>query len=176
MDIERWWQRLTEGVAETDGRRSNRVTRKPRVTPAPAVMQIVASLVSEKAARRMTEAHIRSCVTCTSSGSCADGRRLSHLAAHTRRTGPARRKADMEREEWQERREQGQRLLHESQWATAAGSVREADIQRAHDALVAMLRPLSPKKADGPQLSDWERAEAMSAITMLATKVEQLSR
>ncbi|MFF6946307.1 hypothetical protein [Streptomyces lavendulae] len=40
--IERWWKRLTEGVAESDGRRSNRVTKKPEVVVAPAVTQIAA--------------------------------------------------------------------------------------------------------------------------------------
>lgn len=42
VEIERWWKRLAEGVAETDGRRSNRVTKKPEVVVAPAVTQIAA--------------------------------------------------------------------------------------------------------------------------------------
>ncbi|MET9466600.1 hypothetical protein ABZY44_17685 [Streptomyces sp. NPDC006544] len=42
VDPERWWKHLTEGVAETDGRRSNRVTKKPEVVVAPAVTQIAA--------------------------------------------------------------------------------------------------------------------------------------
>jgi len=40
VEAERWHRRLEEGVSETDGRRSNRVTRKPKIAPAPAVSQI----------------------------------------------------------------------------------------------------------------------------------------
>ncbi|MFD0449340.1 hypothetical protein ACFQ10_54450 [Streptomyces indonesiensis] len=42
VEVERWRRRMEEGVSETDGRRSNRVTRKPKVTPAPALTQIAA--------------------------------------------------------------------------------------------------------------------------------------
>ncbi|MEV7471644.1 hypothetical protein AB0O20_34890 [Streptomyces kronopolitis] len=42
VEAERWQRRLEEGVSETDGRRSNRVTRKPKVAPALAVSQIAA--------------------------------------------------------------------------------------------------------------------------------------
>ncbi|MFF0629815.1 hypothetical protein [Streptomyces sp. NPDC004296] len=42
VEVERWQRRLEQGVSETEGRRSNRVTRKPRTAPAPAVSQIAA--------------------------------------------------------------------------------------------------------------------------------------
>ncbi|MGY1503662.1 hypothetical protein ACW4TU_45100 (plasmid) [Streptomyces sp. QTS52] len=178
VDIERWWQRLTEGVAETDGRRSNRVTRKPKTAVVPAITQIVAPLLDETAAVKLYEAHNKGCATCAPSGRdrCADGGRLAHLVAHKKRTEPARRVGLTLREELAEQREQGLWRLRQLQWVLTADSVRRTDIQRVHDALVAMLHPLSPQKADGPQLNDWERADLMSAITMLATKVEQLRR
>lgn len=178
VNVEQWQRRLEEGVAETDGRRSTRVTRKPKVAVAPAVMQILSPLLDAQAALKLYEAHTKGCATCAPSGRdrCTDGGRLVHLVAHKRRTEPAHRAALTIREELAEQREQGLWLLRDLQWASTADSVRRADIQRAHDALVAMLRPLSPKKANSPQLSDWERADVMSAIAMLATKVEQLSR
>jgi hypothetical protein len=178
VDVKRWRRRLEEGVAETDGRRSHRVTRKPKVAVAPAVMHILSPLLDAKAVLKMYEAHTKGCTICAPSGRkrCADGGQLAYLVAHKRRTEFARRAALTIREELAEQREQGLWLLRELQWASTADSVRRADIQRVHDALVAMLRPLSPQKTDGPQLNDWERADLMSAITMLATKVEQLSR
>ncbi|GGR45842.1 hypothetical protein [Streptomyces netropsis] len=42
VEVERWRRRLEEGISETDGRRTNRVTRKPKMAPAPAVSQIAA--------------------------------------------------------------------------------------------------------------------------------------
>ncbi|AEM88646.1 hypothetical protein Strvi_9389 (plasmid) [Streptomyces violaceusniger Tu 4113] len=42
VEVERWRRHIEEGVSETDGRRSNRVTRKPKVAPALAVSQIAA--------------------------------------------------------------------------------------------------------------------------------------
>ncbi|WP_331720684.1 hypothetical protein OG543_30240 (plasmid) [Streptomyces sp. NBC_01178] len=178
VEVERWRRRLAEGVAQTNGRSANRVTRKPKVEVAPAVMQILSPLLDAKAALKTYEAHTRNCATCAPSGRtrCADGSRLAHLVAHKRRTEPARRAALTVREGLAEQREQGLWLLRELKWASTADSVRRADLQRAHDALVAMLQSLTPEKAGGPQLNDWERADLMSAITLLATKVEQLSR
>ncbi|MFC8273819.1 hypothetical protein ACFUJR_15100 [Streptomyces sp. NPDC057271] len=178
VDAARWRRRLEEGVAETNGIRPERVTRKPKVAVAPAVMQILSPLLDAKAALKMYEAHTRGCAVCAPSGRtrCADGGKLAHLVAHKRRTEPARRAALTVKEELAEQREQGLWLLRELKWASTADSVRRADLQKAHDALVAMLQSLSPTKAGGPQLNDWERADLMSAITLFATKAEQLSR
>lgn len=172
MDIERWWQCLEEGISETDGRRLNRVTRKPKVAVAPAVTQILVPLLDAKAALRLYQAHRKGCVVCKQPGRtrCTDGGRLAHLYAHKQRTEPARRAALTLREELAEQREQGLWLLRELQWASTAASVRRADIQRVHDALEATLWQHSEK------LNDWERADLAGAIKMLATKVEQLSR
>ncbi|MFI9311182.1 hypothetical protein, partial [Streptomyces triculaminicus] len=139
MDIERWWQRLEEGVSETEGRRSNRVTRKPKVAVAPAVTQILAPLLDARAALKLYQAHRKSCAVCKQPGHtrCTDGGRLAHLFAHKQRTEPARRVALTVREELAEQREQGLWLLRELQWASTADSVRRADIQRVHDALEA---------------------------------------
>ncbi|MEV4872851.1 hypothetical protein [Streptomyces syringium] len=172
VDIERWWQRLEEGVSETDGRRSNRVTRKPKVAVAPAVTQILAPLLDAKAALKLYQAHRQGCAVCKQPGHvrCTDGVRLAHLYAHKQRNEPALRAVLTLREELAEQRVQGLGLLRELQWASTAASVRQADIQRVHDALEATL------KQYGSELTVWERADLMSAITMLATKVEQLSR
>ncbi|MFG2352016.1 hypothetical protein [Streptomyces phaeochromogenes] len=178
VDVERWRRRLTEGVAETDGRRSNRVVRKPKTGSVPAVMQMVSTLVDDKTARKLDEAHVRGCRDCSSGteSRCADGRRLAQLAAHTKRVGPARRKQQMELEDWNDRREWGLRLLHEQQWDRVSGPVADADLQRVRDALAALIKTLNPAKPDAPQLTDWERADLMSAITLLAVQEEQLSR
>ncbi|MGA4979257.1 hypothetical protein [Streptomyces cinereoruber] len=189
VTVERWSQRLTEGIAETNGRRSNCVTRKPRATVAPAVMQIVGGLVDDKTARKLDEAHIKGCSPCSVrdddgtflraadvESRCADGRRLAQLAAHTKRVGPARRKAQMEREEWSDRWERGRRLLHQVLWHQHAKAVGDADAQRVDDALTAVIQTLNPHKPEAPQLTDWERAELMGVIALLATQKEQLER
>ncbi|MEU5958785.1 hypothetical protein [Streptomyces sp. NPDC047525] len=189
VDVERWYQRLEEGLPQTDGRRSTRVIRKPKAGSAPAVMQIVGVTVDDKTARKLDEAHVQGCSTCSVrdnkgqtlravevASRCADGRRLAQLAAHTKRLAPARRKAQMDREDWNDRREWGLRLLHEQQWDTVSRPVGDADLQRVRDALAALIKTLNPTKADAPQLTAWERADLMSAITLLATQEEQLSR
>ncbi|MFH8736859.1 hypothetical protein [Streptomyces sp. NPDC017964] len=176
MDIERWWQRLTEGVAETDGRRSNRVTRKPKADAAPAVMQIVTSLVDDKTARKMDEAHVKGCRACAPAATsrCTDGRRLAHMAAHTKRNAPDRHKTQMEREDWADRREWGLRLLHEAEWDKVADPVRHNDVRRLRDQLEAMCWSMNPKHPNGPRLSDWQQAELLSSIITLARQVDQL--
>ncbi|MEU5417458.1 hypothetical protein [Streptomyces clavifer] len=178
VDIERWWQRLEEGVSETGGRRSNRVTRKPRAAVTPAVSQILAPLLMDaKTTLRRCQEHRKGCSVCAKPDSprCTDGDRLARLYAFkAARTGPRRSATTLE--ETAERQERGARSLRELQWTATAESVRRADIQRAHDTLVAILQSLTPEKAGGPQLTEWGRAELMSAIALLATRVEQLSR
>ncbi|MFE3770838.1 hypothetical protein [Streptomyces sp. NPDC059122] len=44
VEADRWQRRLEEGVSETNGRRSNRVTRKPKTAPAPVISQIAAQM------------------------------------------------------------------------------------------------------------------------------------
>ncbi|KAB2588404.1 hypothetical protein [Streptomyces arboris] len=78
VKVATWSRRLEQGVAETNGRRADRVVRKPRVRPAPAVMQLVGGLVDDRTARKMNEAHTKSCTTCSATKPrCADGRRLA---------------------------------------------------------------------------------------------------
>ncbi|MFE3151190.1 hypothetical protein ACFXJ6_31730 [Streptomyces sp. NPDC059218] len=179
----------TEVSSTVASRRPTRVTRKPRTAVAPAVMRIVGGLVDDKTARRLNEAHIKGCSACTIkddegnilgaadiASRCADGRRLAQLAAHTQRVGPARRTAQMEQEEWSARWERGLLLLHQLLWNQHAKAAGDADVQRIGDALTAMTQTLNPHKADAPQLTDWERADLMSAITLLATRQEQLER
>ncbi|MFE3144278.1 hypothetical protein [Streptomyces scopuliridis] len=172
VKYEVWQRHLEQGGAETDGRRSTRVTRKPKTAVAPAITQILAPLLDAKAALKLYEAHNRSCAVCAPSGRtrCTDGGRLAHLYAHKVRTEPARRAALTVREELAEQREQGLWLLREPQWASTAAAVRRADIQRVHDALEMKLKQLSPK------LTPWEHADFESAITMLAKRLKQLSR
>ncbi|WP_032758265.1 MULTISPECIES: hypothetical protein [unclassified Streptomyces] len=78
VTVATWSRRLEQGVAETNGRRADRVVRKPRVRPALAVMQLVGGLVDDRTARKMNEAHTKSCTTCSATKPrCADGRRLA---------------------------------------------------------------------------------------------------
>ncbi|WP_097865718.1 hypothetical protein [Streptomyces sp. rh34] len=81
VNIAKWSRRLEQGVAETSGRRADRVVRKPQPMPTPAVMQIVGGLVDERTARKLHEAHVKSCTTCSATTPrCADGRRLAEAA------------------------------------------------------------------------------------------------
>ncbi|MGW6016281.1 hypothetical protein ACWFR7_46385, partial [Streptomyces sp. NPDC055210] len=137
----------------------------------------------------LDEAHVRGCLTCSIkddkgtilraadlTSRCTDGRRLAQLAARTKRLAPARRKAQMDREDFNDRRVWGLRLLHEQQWQNASETVADADLRRVRDTLAALLKMLNPARIDAPQLTDWERADLMSAITLLATQEEQLNR
>lgn len=167
VDIERWWERLEEGVSQTDGRRTTRVTRKPKVAVAPAVTQIVAPMLSADGTLKLFRTHVRQCAVCQESGHahCTEGSPLARLYLYKLRNAPAvaalARKAREEEEKDEDR---------SVQWASTADDVRRTDLQRVQDALEATLRQHSEK------LNDWERADLTSAITMLATKVEQLTR
>ncbi|MFB8247340.1 hypothetical protein ACFC5X_20140 [Streptomyces sp. NPDC055952] len=189
LSVDRWFQRLEEGLTQTAGRRPTRVIRKPKTGAAPAVMQIIGGTVDDRTARKLDEAHVRGCSICSVkddkgnilraadlTSRCTDGRRLAQLAAHTKRLAPARRKAQMDDEDWNDRRAWGLRLLHEQQWQNVSESVADADLRRVRDTLAALIQTLNPHKADAPQLTDWERADLMSAITLLATQEEQLTR
>jgi hypothetical protein len=183
LTVDQWFRRLKEGLTQTAGRRSTRVIRKPKTGAAPAVMQIVGGTVDDKTARKLDEAHVRGCSVCSIKDDkgnilrAADlTSRLAQLAAHTKRLAPARRKAQMDREDWNDRRAWGLRLLHEQQWQNVSESVADADLRRVRDTLAALIQTLNPRKADAPQLTDWERADLMSAITLLATQEEQLTR
>ena len=81
VSVAKWSRRLEEGVAETNGRRADRVVRKPQAGPTPAVMQIVGGLVDDKTAHRMNEIHVKGCATCpATTPRCTDGRRLAAAA------------------------------------------------------------------------------------------------
>ncbi|MCQ8833743.1 hypothetical protein [Streptomyces malaysiensis] len=172
VKFEVWWQRLQQGVAETDGRRATRVTRKPKTAVVPAVTQILAPLLDANAALKLYRAHRKGCPICKQPGHtrCTEGGRLAHLYTHKQRTEPARRAALTLREDLAEQRERGLWLLRELQWASTAAGVRRTDIQRVHDALEMKLKQLSPK------LNPWEHADFESAIAMLARRLKQLSR
>ncbi|WP_369384092.1 hypothetical protein [Streptomyces sp. cg36] len=189
LTVDQWFQRLEEGLSQTDGRRSPRVLRKPTLGPPPAVMQIVGGAMDDKTARKLDEAHVRGCSACSVmddegkilraadiTSRCADGRRLAQLAAHTTRLAPARRKAQLDREDVNDRRAWAHRLLHQQQWSRHAQAVGHADTQRIEDVLAALIQTLNPHKVEAPQLTAWERADLMSAITLLATQKEQLQR
>ncbi|MEW1724304.1 hypothetical protein [Streptomyces sp. NPDC093109] len=189
VSVAKWSRRLEQGVAETNGRRADRVIRKPQPMPTPAVMQIVGGLVDDKTVRELDEAHVRGCSTCSIkddkgtilrvadlTSRCTDGRRFAQLAAHTKRLGPARRKAQMDREDWNDRRAWGLRLLHEQQWQNVSEMVADTELRRVRDTLAALIQTLNPHKADAPQLTEGERAGLMNAITLLATQEEQLTR
>ncbi|MCQ1579326.1 hypothetical protein [Streptomyces parvus] len=177
VNVAKWSRRLEQGVAETSGRRADRVVRKPQPTPTPAVMQIVGGLVDDKTARRMNELHVNNCTVCSSNTPrCADGRRLAHLAAHTQRTEPLRRKRQTEQEEWDDKRAWALRLLHEQQWNTVSRAVHATDQQRVHDVLTALRMMLlaSPKPNIQP-LTAWERADLETTIAVVERQMEDLT-
>ncbi|MFI0515832.1 hypothetical protein ACH3Y9_40625 [Streptomyces sp. WSLK1-5] len=169
VDVERWWHRLEEGVSQTDGRRTTRVTRKPKVMVAPAVTQIVAPMLSADATLKLFRAHARQCVICQESGHahCLGGSPLARLYLYKLRNASVLRAALAVKGQKEEDIEAPGRDV---QWASIAEDVRRADLRRVQDALEATLRQYSS------QLNAWERADLMSAITMLATKAEQLDR
>ncbi|CAM5698735.1 hypothetical protein ACTFBT_38195 [Streptomyces microflavus] len=81
VNVATWSRRLEQGVAETNGRRADRVIRKPQARPTPAVMQLVGGLVDDKTARKLNEIHVHNCTTCSATKPrCADGRRLAAAA------------------------------------------------------------------------------------------------
>ncbi|MET8661637.1 hypothetical protein [Streptomyces griseus] len=167
--VAKWSRRLEQGVAETNGRRADRVVRKPQPMPTPAVMQIVSGLVDDKTSRTLHEAHVKSCTTCsTTTPRCADGRRLAHLAAHAQRTALIRRQRQTQDEEWEDKRASAVRLLHDQQWNAVGGRVHETDQQRVRDVLTAlrMMRD-APTKPDARPLTTWERADLEATIAVV---------
>ncbi|MFI2241172.1 hypothetical protein [Streptomyces chrestomyceticus] len=189
LTVDQWFRRLEEGLTQTNGRRSTRVIRKPKAGSVPAVMQIVGGTVDDRTARKLDEAHVRGCSVCSIRDKkgdflrpaditvrCKDGRRLAQLAAHTKRLAPARRLAQLDREDGNDRRAWGLRLVREQQWQNVSEPVADADLRRVRDTLAALIQTLNPRTADAPRLTDWEHADLMSAITLLATQEEQLTR
>ncbi|MEU2147871.1 MULTISPECIES: hypothetical protein [Streptomyces albovinaceus subgroup] len=177
VNVAKWSRRLEQGVAETSGRRSDRVARKPQPTPTPAVMQIVGGLVDDKTARRMNELHVNNCTVCSSTTpQCADGRRLVHLAAHTQRTAPLRRKRQTRQEEWDDKRAWALRLLHEQQWNKVSRAVHATDQQRVRDVLTALrMMLLAPAKPDVRPLTAWERADLETTIAAVERQMQDLT-
>ncbi|MGC5400776.1 hypothetical protein ACPXCP_34170 [Streptomyces sp. DT20] len=172
VNVATWSRRLEEGISETNGRRADRVIRKPQPMPTPAVMQIVGGLVDDKTARKLHQVHVKSCRACSAATPrCADGRRLAHLAAHTQRTAPLRRQRQTEQEEWADKRAWALRLLHDQQWGKAADPVHKTDQQRVRDVLTALRKMLlAPTK-----LTTWERADLEATLAVLERQEKDLS-
>ncbi|MCC9707285.1 hypothetical protein E4N62_19600 [Streptomyces sp. MNU76] len=174
VPVAEWAKRLTDGIADTKSRRTNRVVRKPKTRVVPAVIQILEPILDAKGALKLYRNHRDSCAICQQSGytRCVDGGRLAHLYVHKQRTEPSRRKALAFQEELarmeEEREERGLPLLREWQWGVAESTVRRADIQRAYDSLKATLLHY------GPHLDRFERADLSSVITTLAEKLRRL--
>ncbi|MEV1048694.1 hypothetical protein [Streptomyces sp. NPDC049916] len=177
VSVATWSRRLEQGVAETNGRRADRVVRKPQVRPAPAVMQLVGGLVDDRTDRRMNEAHTKNCTTCSATKpSCPDGRRLAHLAARTQRTALLRRQKQTEREEREDKRAQALRLLHDQQWEAVGGRVHATDQQRVRDVLAALRQMLqAPTKPGTEPLTAWELADLKTTIAVLERQEKDLT-
>lgn len=177
VTVATWSRRLEEGVSETNGRRADRVIRKPQPMPTPAVMQIVGGLVDDKTARKLHEVHVKSCTTCSATTPrCADGRRLAHLAAHTQRTAPLRRQRQTRQEEQADKRAWALRLLHDQQWEKVAGPVHKTDQQRVRDVLTALRKMLNaPTKPGARPLTTWERADLETTIAVLERQEKDLT-
>ncbi|MEU2100222.1 hypothetical protein ABZ741_35670 [Streptomyces globisporus] len=177
VNVAKWSRRLEQGVAETNGRRADRVVRKPQPTATPAVMQIVGGLVDDKTARRMNELHVNNCTVCSATTPrCADGRRLAHLAVHAQRTEPLRRKRRTEQEERDDKRAWALRLLHEQQWNTVSRAVHATDQQRVRDVLTALrMMLLASTKPNIQPLTEWERADLETTIAAVERQMKDLT-
>ncbi|MFB6814318.1 hypothetical protein ACFCV8_07205 [Streptomyces sp. NPDC056347] len=177
VTVATWSRRLEEGISETNGRRADRVIRKPQPMPTPAVVQIVGGLVDDKTARTLHQVHVKSCTTCSATTPrCADGRRLAHLAAHTQRTAPLRRQRQTQQEEQADKRSWALRLLHDQQWEKVAGPVHKTDQQRVRDVLTALRKMLNaPTKPGARPLTTWERADLQTTIAVLERQEKDLT-
>ncbi|MET8420854.1 hypothetical protein AB0P40_15785 [Streptomyces sp. NPDC079189] len=172
VTLARWARRLEDGVAETNGRRATSMLRKPKTAVTPAITQILAPVLDAPGALKLYRAHCKQCTVCHESGHahCADGSPLVRLYLYKLRTTPAQGvltfHEQLEREE--DRREQGLWILRELRWASTAATVRQADIQRVHDQLMAV------KLQNGPHLDRFERADLDGAIKTLEKKLKNL--
>ncbi|MFD8118615.1 hypothetical protein [Streptomyces microflavus] len=79
VSLAKWSRLLEQGVTETNGRRADRVVRKPQPMPTPAVMQIAGGLVDDMTARKLHE---------TRSRSWSGRRETSPTAGRRRANGP----------------------------------------------------------------------------------------
>jgi hypothetical protein len=178
VKYEVWLQHLEDGFAETDGRRSNRVTRKPKVAVAPAVTQIQAPLLDAKDALTAYREHLKKCRISSAAGRCggthrcADGARLAALYGQLKRTQPYR-----DREHKEEARVDALLARYRaatatakrtSQWVVSAPAAKAADIQRVRDELAVTLRQLDRR------LDRFERAALDQRITALVEKLRRL--
>ncbi|MGF1344549.1 hypothetical protein ACQSMD_31305 [Streptomyces flavovirens] len=177
ITVATWSRRLEEGISETNGRRADRVIRKPQPMPTPAVMQIVGGLVDDKTARKLHQVHVKSCTICSATiPRCTDGRRLAHLAAHTQRTAPLRRQRQTQQEEQADKRAWALRLLHDQQWKKVAGPLHTTDQQRVRDVLTALRKTLNtPTKPGARPLTTWKRADLETTIAVLEREEKDLT-
>ncbi|MFI2031884.1 hypothetical protein [Streptomyces buecherae] len=124
IDIATWGRRVAEADATVAARRPTAVRRKPKVTAAPAVSQIIArpSAVPKTVdtARRALAAHQRACRTCPRAR-CAVGRELEVWLAETTAT------ARLISEEQERRAGRPQPApVRRAQWAKRGGPAVEA--------------------------------------------------
>jgi len=134
VPLDRWRRHRAEGAAETDGRRSTRVLRKPKVPVAAPVHRLIAPRPTLASVRTVCLSHREHCKTCDGRDWCVDGRRLASAYLDLLRQEPKRSKriAQVERQE-EQLHEQVVRQAREQrpqQWAQVLPAVERADKQR----------------------------------------------
>lgn len=157
VKYEVWWQRLEDGVAETDGRRSNRVMRKPKTPPAPAVTQVVPTQPTANSAHAAYRAHRQGCAACTGRAHCTDGTRLAATYLQLLRDEPRRQKVEeaSERLKRQSERSRAKSLpeRRQAEWAAVRASVFLADLNRIPQGVTPDIStpdlPLEPIRITG---------------------------
>ncbi|MEU7178817.1 MULTISPECIES: hypothetical protein [Streptomyces] len=82
VNIAAWGRAMAEATASVAGRRPNRVLRKPKTPPVPAVSQMQLGRLTAETALTAYRTHRQQCALCTGRSNCATGTRLA--ATHAR--------------------------------------------------------------------------------------------
>lgn len=90
LTIAEWRHLLADAIKETSSRRATNVLRKPKIAPAPAIMQIVPVPPGPESARTTYRSHVKACPACTGRIRCPEGRHLADIYTRLTRHEPRR--------------------------------------------------------------------------------------
>jgi hypothetical protein len=153
VSVEKWRRYRAEGAAETDGRRSTRVLRKPKVPVVAPVHRLIAPRPTLASVRAACLTHREHCTACTNGVWCTDGRRLGSAYVDLLNQEPERSEkiARLERQE-EELHEQVARQARErrpQEWAQVMPAVETAALLRYEGPITSnVVMPI--KGADVP--------------------------
>lgn len=133
MTIPQWRQALADAIKDTASRRATNVLRKPKVLPAPAVMQITPVPPGPETARTTYRSHVKACSACTGRIRCAEGRHLADVYTRLARHEPRRQQV---REAYSRERARFDRIYAaEAVMSRATEWARQAEIKVKRSAL-----------------------------------------